>query len=68
MVKANLTSSAKIQSDAIFESIKDRVAADPAKAKSINAIYLYKITVDGKPAKEWSEYFFLLFINYFNAS
>ena len=47
---------AELQTDAIFQAIKDRVAADPAKAKSVNGVFLYKITKDGKVAKEWSKY------------
>lgn len=53
---ANKLSAKKLESDAIFEYIIDQVKAQPAKAKSINGIFLYKITVDGKPAKEWSKY------------
>lgn len=50
-----------MNSDAVFAAIKDRVAADPAKAKAINAVFLYKITKDGSVAKEWSEYNFLFY-------
>lgn len=46
---------AALNSDAIFLAIKDKVAADPAKAKSVNGVFLYKITKDGKVAKEWSK-------------
>lgn len=46
----------ELQTDAIFQAIKDRVSADPAKAKTVNGVFLYKITKDGKVAKEWSEY------------
>jgi len=49
------TKMAELQTDAIFQAIKDRVAADPAKAKSVNGVFLYKITKDGKVAKEWSK-------------
>lgn len=45
-----------LQSDAIFNVIKDRVAADPAKAKSVNGVFLYKITEGGVVKKQWSEY------------
>lgn len=46
---------APLNSDAVFAAIKDKVAADPAKAKSVNGVFLYKITKDGKVAKEWSK-------------
>lgn len=48
----NMTS---LNSDAIFAAIKEKVDADPAKAKSVNGVFLYKITRDGKVVKEWSE-------------
>lgn len=44
-----------LSSDAVFAAIKEKVAADPAKAKSVNGVFLYKITKDGKIAKEWSK-------------
>ncbi|CAO1409010.1 unnamed protein product [Diamesa hyperborea] len=50
-IKSNMPS---MNSDAVFAAIKDRVAADPAKAKAINAVFLYKITKDGSVAKEWT--------------
>lgn len=52
---ANKLSANKLESDAIFEFIIDQVKANPQKAKSVNGIFLYKITVDGKVAKEWSK-------------
>lgn len=53
VVKPNMTSSSALQSDAVFAGIKDRVAENEAKAKAINAVFLYKITSGGKVAKEW---------------
>lgn len=55
-VSQSTTNMASLNSDAIFAAIKDRVAADPAKAKSVNAVFLYKITKDGKVVKEWSKF------------
>lgn len=49
---ANMSS---LNSDAIFAAIGDRVKSDPAKAKAVNAVFGYKITKDGKVAKEWSK-------------
>ena len=43
-----------LNSDAVFASIQDRVANDQAKAKAVNAIFVYKITDNGKVAKEWT--------------
>lgn len=48
-----------LKSDAIFQTIKDRLAENPAKGKQINAIFLYKITTttsNGAPVKIWSKY------------
>lgn len=55
-VSQSSSNMASLNSDAIFAAIKDRVAADPAKAKSVNAVFLYKITKDGKVVKEWSKF------------
>lgn len=52
------TSAAKmvaLNSDAIFEVIKEKVKAEPAKAKAVNAVFYYKITKNGEIAKEWSK-------------
>lgn len=49
-----------LQSDAVFEAIKERVNADKAKAKTVNGVFLYKITKDGKIVKEWSKLIFFL--------
>lgn len=52
----NTSNGVALQSDAVFEQIKERVGADEAKAKSINAVFAYKITKNGQVAKEWSKY------------
>lgn len=52
------TSAAKmvaLNSDAIFEVIKEKVKAEPAKAKAVNAVFHYKITKNGEIVKEWSK-------------
>lgn len=55
-VRANHTSNGvALVSDAVFEQIKERVDADKARAKSINAIFAYKITKNGKVVKDWSK-------------
>ncbi|KAH1014583.1 hypothetical protein HUJ05_012436 [Dendroctonus ponderosae] len=51
---ANKESGAALRSDAIFEFISDQVKADPNKAKSVGGLFLYKITKDGKEAKQWT--------------
>lgn len=45
-----------LQSDAVFQKIIDGVKENQAKAKAVNGVFLYKITKDGKVAKEWSKY------------
>lgn len=56
-VKMNKLSAQNLSSDAIFEFIQEKVKADPAKAKAVNAVFLYNITKGGKQVKQWSEYF-----------
>lgn len=55
VAEAPQTGKMSLDSDAVFGRIKDRVAAEPEKAKSVNAVFVYKITKDGKVVKEWSE-------------
>ncbi|KAL6257751.1 hypothetical protein P5V15_011334 [Pogonomyrmex californicus] len=43
-----------LQSDALFTIIDEQVKRNPDEVKKINAIFLYNITVDGKPAAEWT--------------
>lgn len=56
---ANIPTSAAnmvaLNSDAIFDMIKEKVKAEPAKAKAVNAVFHYKITKNGDIAKEWSK-------------
>ncbi|XP_058820149.1 peroxisomal multifunctional enzyme type 2-like isoform X1 [Topomyia yanbarensis] len=53
VVKPNMTAGKDLLSDAIFAGIKERIAENEAKAKTINAVFLYKITDAGKVVKEW---------------
>lgn len=43
-------------SDPIFQKIIEGLKGNEAKAKAVNGVFLYKITKDGKVAKEWSKY------------
>lgn len=52
----NKLAALELESDAIFEYIADQLKQDPSKGKSVNGIFLYKITKNGKQAKQWSEY------------
>jgi len=45
---------ASLQSDTAFRIIADRLKSQPDLQKTINAIYLFIITVDGKNAAYWS--------------
>ena len=49
------TRSDGLSSTAIFEELKKHVAASPELVEKVNAIFLWKITKDGKPAAVWSE-------------
>ena len=43
-----------LHSDAVFKMIEERVKSKPDMQKTINAIYLFDITVNGKNAAYWS--------------
>ncbi|XP_012235606.1 peroxisomal multifunctional enzyme type 2 isoform X2 [Linepithema humile] len=43
-----------VQSDAIFTAIAEQVKLNPDQAKKVNAVFLYNITVNGKPTSEWT--------------
>lgn len=49
------SSKENIQSDAIFTAIDEQVKLNPNEAKKVNALFLYIITIDGKPVVEWSK-------------
>lgn len=55
-VRNNIAASPSLKSDVIFEAIIERVKADPEKAKSVGGLFLYNITQNKKPAKQWSKY------------
>lgn len=55
VLKPNMTAGKSLQSDAVFAGINDRVTENEAKAKAINAVFLYKITDGGKVSKEWGK-------------
>ncbi|XP_063905915.1 peroxisomal multifunctional enzyme type 2 [Zophobas morio] len=54
VVEPTMGSATALESDAIFQFIIDQVKADPNKAKSIGGVFLYKITKNGKEAKQWT--------------
>lgn len=56
MPRVNLCAAQEnVQSDAIFATIGEHVKANPDEAKKVNAVFLYNITIDKKPAAEWSK-------------
>ncbi|KAF5307489.1 hypothetical protein FQR65_LT06844 [Abscondita terminalis] len=50
----NKLSAIGLKSDAVFDFIIDQLKTQPEKAKQVNAIFLCKITKDGKVVKEWT--------------
>ncbi|XP_029157565.1 peroxisomal multifunctional enzyme type 2 [Nylanderia fulva] len=55
MPRANLCSGKEnLQSDAIFATMGEQVKLHPDEAKKVNAVFLYNITVGGKPTSEWT--------------
>lgn len=55
-VTANRVSASGLKSDGLFAKIIEEVNKNQAMAKSINGIFLYNITENGKTVKQWSEY------------
>ncbi|KAI4468548.1 dehydrogenases short chain [Holotrichia oblita] len=53
-VQANKAAAMALLSDAVFEMIQSRVKEQPEKAKSVNAVFLFNITKDGKQVKQWT--------------
>ncbi|XP_038210998.1 peroxisomal multifunctional enzyme type 2 [Zerene cesonia] len=47
-------SSEALKSDSIFLKVQEEIKANPDKAKSVGAIFLYKITRNGKLVKQWT--------------
>lgn len=43
-----------LKSDAVFAKIKEEVKKNPSKAKSVNGVFLYNITENGKTVKQWT--------------
>ncbi|XP_060805777.1 peroxisomal multifunctional enzyme type 2 isoform X1 [Amyelois transitella] len=46
--------SSSLKSDALFAKIIEEVSKNPAKAKSVNGVFLYNITENGKTVKKWT--------------
>ncbi|KAK9687304.1 SCP-2 sterol transfer family [Popillia japonica] len=53
-VLVNKTAAMALLSDAVFEMIQSRVKEQPEKAKSVNSVFLFNITKDGKQVKQWT--------------
>uniref|UniRef100_A0A6M2DT55 Peroxisomal multifunctional enzyme type 2 n=1 Tax=Xenopsylla cheopis TaxID=163159 RepID=A0A6M2DT55_XENCH len=51
---ASKTSAGSLKTDAIFQKIKEGVDEHPDLAKSVNGVFLYNITTNGKTAKQWT--------------
>ena len=48
-----------LASIALFEGIREQIKSNPDAIKKINAVYLWKVTQNGKMAAEWSEFLFI---------
>lgn len=49
----------ELPSDAVFQGMKERIDANPSLIKSINGVFLYYITKNGKVTSTWSKYDFM---------
>lgn len=45
----------ELPSDAVFQGMQERIDSNKSLLKSINGIFLYHITKDGKVASTWSK-------------
>ncbi|XP_059060804.1 peroxisomal multifunctional enzyme type 2 isoform X2 [Achroia grisella] len=58
VVTGNVTSSpvsaSELKSDGLFARMKDELAKNPAKGKSVNGVFLYNVTDSGKVVKKWT--------------
>lgn len=52
--RAEVTSGAALNSDGVFIRIRDAVKTNKAKAKTVNGVFLFNITNEGKTAKQWT--------------
>lgn len=50
------SSSLELKSDIIFKTIGERMNENIEKAKSINGVFLYNITKNGRVEKKWSKF------------
>lgn len=53
------STTSNLKSDSLFAKIEDGIKANPDKAKSVGAVFLYNITENGKTVKQWSKYLIL---------
>ena len=44
-----------LKCEEMFNEMRTRMEADPATAKKINGVFLYKITKNGQEAGKWGE-------------
>jgi len=49
----------ELPSDAVFQGMQERIDSNPSLKKSINGVFLYHITKNGKVVSTWSKYKFL---------
>lgn len=47
----------ELPSDAVFQGMQERIDANKNLIKSINGVFLYYITKNGKVTSTWSKYF-----------
>ncbi|CAH2255748.1 peroxisomal multifunctional enzyme type 2 [Pararge aegeria] len=48
------TKGSSLKCDSLFAKIEEAVKANPDKAKTVGAVYLYNITENGKTIKQWT--------------
>jgi len=45
----------ELPSDAVFQGMQERIDSNPSLIKSINGVFVYHITTNGKVVSTWSK-------------
>ncbi|XP_026763515.1 peroxisomal multifunctional enzyme type 2 [Galleria mellonella] len=53
-VTSSPVSASELKSDGLFARMRDELAKNPAKGKSVNGVFLYNVTDAGKVVKKWT--------------
>lgn len=49
----------ELPSDAVFQGMQERIDSNPKFIKSINGVFVYHITKNGKVTSTWSKWYYM---------